>query len=121
MKNYEPVRFEPNTDNVKVDGSFISCDIYCQDDQQDEIFESMGIPMSKRKTALWMDGTFDLDDIQMIKYAGPLAGCDNDNLTMLFFKSSIYDYMIVGVIYFEFVAIWKNYKNNSKPKRSGKV
>jgi hypothetical protein len=40
---------------------------------------------------------------------------------MLFFKSSIYDYMIVGVIYFEFVAIWKNYKNNSKPKRSGKV
>ena len=57
----------------------------------------------------------------MAKYAGPLAGCDVDNLTMVFFKSSIYDYMILGVVYFEFLAIWKASKNNSKPKRSGKI
>ena len=121
MNQYEAVRFEPNTDNLSVDGSFISCDIYCFDEQQDEIFESMGIPVSKRKTALWMDGIFNMEDIQMAKYAGPLNGCETDTLTMIFFKSSIYDYMIIGVNYFEFVAIWKHYKLGSKTKRSGKI
>jgi hypothetical protein len=121
MSQYEAVRFEPNTNNFTVDGAFISCDIYCFDEQQDDIFESMGIPTSKRQTALWMDGVFDLDSIQMAKNAGPIIGCDENSLTMLFFKSSIYDYMIIGINFPEFVGIWKNYKQGPKSKRSGKV
>jgi hypothetical protein len=40
---------------------------------------------------------------------------------MLFFKSSVYDYVILGINFPEFVAVWKNYKQGIKSKKGGKV
>jgi hypothetical protein len=122
--NKEIVRTEPNPKNYMLIGnereaSLLLCDIYCHDESQDELFESIGIKPKNVQTALWMDGVIDLSCVQMIKITGHIVGCDLFNLTEVYFKSSIYDSVVAGVYFDEFLAVWSEWK--IKQKGRGKL
>lgn len=117
--NEEIVRTEPNPKSFMLIGtdreaSLLLCDIYCFDESQDELFEAIGIKPKSIQTALWMDGVIDLSAVHMIKITGHIVGCDITNLTEVYLKSSIYDSIIVGVYFDEFLAVWSEWKQKQK-------